>query len=99
MSVHTWGESPHGQWLLEIHNEGRYMGKLIVFFYTIKAFIVYFFNTISFTNNNKTTNHFHEKKTKQKNFTHKKQKKIEIALFENLYLSDNNKTKKKQIFN
>lgn len=27
MSVHTWGESPHGQWLLEIRNEGRYMGK------------------------------------------------------------------------
>ncbi|XP_055326516.1 furin-like protease 1 [Sitodiplosis mosellana] len=26
MSVHTWGESPHGQWLLEIRNEGRYMG-------------------------------------------------------------------------
>lgn len=28
MSVHTWGESPHGQWLLEIRNDGRYMGKL-----------------------------------------------------------------------
>lgn len=27
MSVHTWGESPHGDWQLEIHNEGRYMGK------------------------------------------------------------------------
>lgn len=27
MSVHTWGESPHGQWLLEIRNDGRYMGK------------------------------------------------------------------------
>lgn len=27
MSVHTWGESPHGNWQLEIHNEGRYMGK------------------------------------------------------------------------
>lgn len=27
MSVHTWGESPHGQWLLEIRNEGRYMGE------------------------------------------------------------------------
>lgn len=27
MSVHTWGESPHGQWLLEIRNEGRYMGN------------------------------------------------------------------------
>ncbi|XP_055850087.1 furin-like protease 1 [Episyrphus balteatus] len=25
MSVHTWGESPHGNWQLEIHNEGRYM--------------------------------------------------------------------------
>jgi len=28
MSVHTWGESPQGNWQLEIHNEGRYMGKL-----------------------------------------------------------------------
>lgn len=27
MSVHTWGEAPHGNWQLEIHNEGRYMGK------------------------------------------------------------------------
>lgn len=26
MSVHTWGESPHGVWQLEIHNEGRFMG-------------------------------------------------------------------------
>ncbi|SPP83991.1 blast:Furin-like protease 1%2C isoforms 1/1-X/2 [Drosophila guanche] len=26
MSVHTWGESPRGNWQLEIHNEGRYMG-------------------------------------------------------------------------
>lgn len=30
MSVHTWGERPHGTWKLEIHNEGRYLGKLIV---------------------------------------------------------------------
>lgn len=29
MSVHTWGERPHGTWKLEIHNEGRYLGKLI----------------------------------------------------------------------
>jgi len=27
MSVHTWGERPHGTWKLEIHNEGRYLGK------------------------------------------------------------------------
>uniref|UniRef100_A0A336LB42 CSON007967 protein n=2 Tax=Culicoides sonorensis TaxID=179676 RepID=A0A336LB42_CULSO len=26
MSVHTWGEAPHGHWQLEIFNEGRYMG-------------------------------------------------------------------------
>lgn len=30
MSVHTWGERPHGTWKLEIHNEGRYQGKSIV---------------------------------------------------------------------
>ncbi|XP_031635657.1 furin-like protease 1 isoform X2 [Contarinia nasturtii] len=28
MSVHTWGESPHGQWLLEIRNEGRFMAQV-----------------------------------------------------------------------
>uniref|UniRef100_A0A8W7PN74 furin n=1 Tax=Anopheles coluzzii TaxID=1518534 RepID=A0A8W7PN74_ANOCL len=27
MSVHTWGEAPHGTWQLEIHNEGRLLGK------------------------------------------------------------------------
>ena len=27
MSVHTWGEMPFGVWQLEIHNEGRYLGK------------------------------------------------------------------------
>lgn len=27
MSVHTWGESPHGNWELEIHNEGRMLGE------------------------------------------------------------------------
>ncbi|XP_033212963.1 furin-like protease 1 isoform X7 [Belonocnema kinseyi] len=28
MSVHTWGERPHGIWKLEIHNEGRYLDHL-----------------------------------------------------------------------
>jgi furin len=27
MTVHSWGESPFGFWQLEIHNEGRYLGK------------------------------------------------------------------------
>ncbi|XP_048513827.1 furin-like protease 1 isoform X3 [Athalia rosae] len=27
MSVHTWGERPHGVWKLEIHNEGRLLGR------------------------------------------------------------------------
>ncbi|KAG7210501.1 hypothetical protein KM043_012022 [Ampulex compressa] len=27
MSVHTWGERPHGKWQLLIHNEGRYQGR------------------------------------------------------------------------
>jgi furin len=31
MSVHTWGEHPIGEWRLEIHNEGRYLGKYIYF--------------------------------------------------------------------
>lgn len=29
MSVHTWGEAPHGSWLLEIRNEGHLMGKCL----------------------------------------------------------------------
>lgn len=28
MSVHTWGEAPHGTWQLEIHNEGRLLGEI-----------------------------------------------------------------------
>ncbi|EEC08478.1 proprotein convertase subtilisin/kexin type 4, furin, putative, partial [Ixodes scapularis] len=28
MSVHTWGESPNGEWRLEIHNDGRYYATL-----------------------------------------------------------------------
>ncbi|KAK7862254.1 hypothetical protein R5R35_008131 [Gryllus longicercus] len=28
MSVHTWGEKPFGIWILEIHNEGRFLGTL-----------------------------------------------------------------------
>lgn len=27
MSVHSWGESPFGTWQLEIHNDGRLLGK------------------------------------------------------------------------
>ena len=30
MTVHQWGEAPHGVWELEIHNKGRYMGKRII---------------------------------------------------------------------
>ncbi|KAG8042137.1 hypothetical protein G9C98_000128 [Cotesia typhae] len=30
MSVHTWGERPHGTWTLEVHNEGRYVGRAIL---------------------------------------------------------------------
>ncbi|XP_043281223.1 furin-like protease 1 isoform X1 [Venturia canescens] len=41
MSVHTWGEMPHGVWKLEIHNEGRYLDTLeewnMVFYGTEKA--------------------------------------------------------------
>nr|XP_023026038.1 furin-like protease 1 isoform X2 [Leptinotarsa decemlineata] len=28
MSVHSWGESPFGTWLLEIHNDGRLLGEV-----------------------------------------------------------------------
>lgn len=35
MSVHTWGEAPHGNWQLEIFNEGKYMGKLIIIIFFV----------------------------------------------------------------
>lgn len=37
MSVHSWGESPFGTWQLEIHNDGRLLGKsdFIVFPYLL----------------------------------------------------------------
>ncbi|XP_070162415.1 furin-like protease 1 isoform X1 [Polyergus mexicanus] len=38
MSVHTWGERPHGTWKLEIHNEGRYLA-------TLKEWKMMFFGT------------------------------------------------------
>lgn len=42
MSVHTWGERPHGMWKLEIHNEGRYFDTLeewkLVFYGTETSF-------------------------------------------------------------
>lgn len=28
MSVHSWGESPFGKWILEIHNDGRLLGEV-----------------------------------------------------------------------
>lgn len=30
MSVHTWGEAPQGLWHLEIRNEGKYTGELVL---------------------------------------------------------------------
>lgn len=27
MTVHNWGENPNGNWTLEIHNEGAFLGK------------------------------------------------------------------------
>jgi len=40
MSVHTWGERPHGTWKLEIHNEGRYLGKWIISSYISRYHII-----------------------------------------------------------
>lgn len=34
MSVHSWGENPFGTWQLEIHNDGRLMGKFLIFDYS-----------------------------------------------------------------
>ncbi|CAB3387799.1 Hypothetical predicted protein [Cloeon dipterum] len=30
MTVHSWGETPVGIWQLEIHNEGRYLGRAVL---------------------------------------------------------------------
>ncbi|XP_076292804.1 proprotein convertase subtilisin/kexin type 4-like isoform X2 [Lasioglossum baleicum] len=40
MSVHTWGERPHGTWKLEIHNEGRYQGRA-----TLHEWAIIFYGT------------------------------------------------------
>ncbi|XP_033212958.1 furin-like protease 1, isoforms 1/1-X/2 isoform X2 [Belonocnema kinseyi] len=40
MSVHTWGERPHGIWKLEIHNEGRYLGRA-----TLHEWALFFYGT------------------------------------------------------
>ncbi|XP_051155782.1 furin-like protease 1, isoforms 1/1-X/2 [Leptopilina boulardi] len=40
MSVHTWGERPHGIWKLEIHNEGRYLGRA-----TLQEWALIFYGT------------------------------------------------------
>ncbi|XP_043281226.1 furin-like protease 1 isoform X2 [Venturia canescens] len=42
MSVHTWGEMPHGVWKLEIHNEGRYLGRA-----TLHEWALIFYGTSS----------------------------------------------------
>ncbi|XP_020280998.1 furin-like protease 1 isoform X3 [Pseudomyrmex gracilis] len=42
MSVHTWGERPHGIWKLEIHNEGRYFGDIPA---TLEEWKMVFFGT------------------------------------------------------
>lgn len=33
MTVHNWGEDPNGNWTLEIHNEGAYLGKVDFYYY------------------------------------------------------------------
>lgn len=37
MSVHSWGETPSGTWQLEIHNDGRLLGKSTVCFLLLLA--------------------------------------------------------------
>ncbi|GLH10076.1 Furin-like protease 1, isoforms 1/1-X/2 [Gryllus bimaculatus] len=40
MSVHTWGEKPFGIWILEIHNEGRFLGRA-----TLQEWALIFYGT------------------------------------------------------
>ncbi|KAJ4445762.1 hypothetical protein ANN_12447 [Periplaneta americana] len=40
MSVHTWGEKPFGIWQLEIHNEGRFLGRA-----TLQEWALIFYGT------------------------------------------------------
>ncbi|KAL7018935.1 hypothetical protein ACKWTF_010956 [Chironomus riparius] len=35
MTVHQWGEAPHGTWELEIHNKGRYMEFALLRYWTL----------------------------------------------------------------
>lgn len=57
MSVHTWGESPHGQWLLEIRNEGRYMGNFQHLFKFKSPYLIYIIKIYSTNQTNNLITH------------------------------------------
>ncbi|XP_022901690.1 proprotein convertase subtilisin/kexin type 4-like isoform X1 [Onthophagus taurus] len=44
MSVHSWGESPIGIWQLEIHNDGRFLGRA-----TLQSWSLILYGTRSFS--------------------------------------------------
>ncbi|KAK9890395.1 hypothetical protein WA026_010488 [Henosepilachna vigintioctopunctata] len=66
MSVHSWGESPLGVWELEIHNDGRLLGRA-----TLQNWSLVLYGTKEFVPNNEST----PKPTKSKSATKKKNNK------------------------
>ncbi|XP_060536835.1 furin-like protease 1, isoforms 1/1-X/2 isoform X2 [Cylas formicarius] len=76
MSVHSWGESPYGTWQLEIHNDGRLMGRATLqnwslILYGTKHFLSFLPNNSNEINGSKYNN----KQTKSNGGTKKKNKK------------------------
>jgi subtilisin-like proprotein convertase family protein len=74
MSVHSWGETPFGTWQLEIHNDGRLLGRATLqnwslVLYGTKSFLPPLANNIEPNKLNKTKSNAFKKKNskKQKN--------------------------------
>ncbi|XP_050314686.1 furin-like protease 1, isoforms 1/1-X/2 isoform X1 [Anthonomus grandis grandis] len=67
MSVHSWGEYPNGTWQLEIHNDGRLMGRATLQKWSMILYGSKKFMPIDVMGKNKNKNRgFRKSKSKQK---------------------------------
>ncbi|XP_056646540.1 furin-like protease 1, isoforms 1/1-X/2 isoform X2 [Diorhabda sublineata] len=113
MSVHSWGESPLGSWQLEIHNDGRMLGRASLQNWNLVLYGTRYFSR-SFSNNIEKSNNKHRNGTiKRKNKKHKNKnlKKsylttkpsvnvksvVKVTTSANSTLQNNNKNKKTSV--
>uniref|UniRef100_A0A6P7G4S6 furin n=1 Tax=Diabrotica virgifera virgifera TaxID=50390 RepID=A0A6P7G4S6_DIAVI len=71
MSVHSWGESPIGTWQLEIHNDGRMLGRASMQNWNLVLYGTRYFMPNLPSNNEKTNNKHRNGTIKRKNKKHK----------------------------